>query len=676
MLKKLIYVASLALLAISPAFAEISHPLGAPVTRNILTMTEDVLLSKQRGTAAMVGPLASSSAGYGQDVLTTPVADVGAMGTIPTIPTSDPMTNAAALALARTWINSNIGQLTGYLGPWLKQKGLSSVLYTYTQEVDISSDTGIKKKLIYFSMMMDQDSRPVYGDPKIIDANPVILQALYIPLRVAKELPQSFAYSDAGMLKYRLLNRHSAPITDWMNIPTGGAFDEPDDKSNSGLQCLMNGGCGSTTSINALMNSTGAELAFVDYTRTLRPQLDLSTSPPTAKAVITVNRRDSNCGVVLNEGKIQYVLEISGESYLAKLLSLDANTTKVDYTELREFNMLGYSPIFDWSKTMTEKQLSLLQKQSSAVYLSPALNDDTIFDATNPLFGHLIQSTAPYRKDFTSGSALAVTYLDSSTHLSAPSETADNRKSYFWTTDFIQSAGGYYGGSFQFVVSSKEDVEEFVMTGGAYDDHLLLEVNGNVLFNGPDGGDVLDIATGVQEGDNCSPANGGYDCGPITQQTYQLPCVFNLDNPIPTDSQGGCMVDDPSKPPLYHHYKRCDISYNYGGDSGGPATNTCTNSVCASGSVQYASNANGSYGCSVVDRATTWGLPAIDLKPYLVDGTNTITMKLVVGGSGFGYMNFRTRVCGIDDKLTPLPITDPSSPFSPNPNMGTWTPVR
>ncbi len=192
----------------------------------------------------------------------------------------------------------------------------------------------------------------------------------------------------------------------------------------------------------------------------------------------------------------------------------------------------------------------------------------------------------------------------------APSGTGD------YNLTFGTIADNYWGNgthdrTLTFQVKDMSLITKFALTRAAFDDWLWVKVNGTTVYVGPYGGDrlyVIDAGTAV--GGYCSYNDWGrrWDC-------FQY--IAWSDNPIPAGS-----------------YLHC-------GCQGWDGCTWYCNNDGYPGTVKYGPGDN-QYGGQ--ELSTSWNIGLnIDIKPYLIEGVNTVWMRTIVAGGGEGAVIFTTR---------------------------------
>jgi hypothetical protein len=588
-----------------------SRPVSAITEKDVAFLTEDILLDGSGGRSLKVAPLTSSVEGFGMTKLslTSPAIP---FSTMPAVNVPNPVTQQEALDKAKSWMRANVNGFTAGFGAWLASRGISQGIYNFSQEIMVQTDAGLRKRAIAFNLSLDSRGRAVYGDPKIVDPDPLVLEAIYIPKNTSEDLPQAFNYPDAGNIRYRVLNKRYEPISGWRLVNTNGAYDgnENDLDTTKTVSCLMDNrypGCNSgPIDINRLMNQVGATYALVAYVNRIQPVYEGPEDNLQAVTAISVEERNFNCDVYENKGVVGYVLQLSVDQYTAQMA-----TDIVSYRYIGTNGTYGVSPVTPYQKTVPVSALggyhpdyfvinpypydnSLInrldtEKMKNFVYIAPVVDKAPPPDIA--FSGNLPVSSVPQSDDsriFTFG-------------ILGDNSLGDG--AYTWSSSFNVS------GSFS----------EFTLTEVGYDDWFLIAINGVAIFNGPRGGDMLALVSGkYYEHNECSraapnDAYGGWLCGVIDENTGLL---------VPETRWANCQSN--------FFYTLMGVGW------------ACTNSPCRPGQVQYSSGG----GCGGRENGTNYhSTPNINLKPFLKEGVNTLHVRLIVGDKGEGWFRIRAKGC-------------------------------
>ncbi|MNR71418.1 hypothetical protein D3C71_20330 [compost metagenome] len=590
-----------ALLLCAPVFAQTpkARPLTTPAFKPVLHVAQDVTVDKVSSAHAFVAPLTVSAAGLGADRLKTEVSAFD-VGTLPIIDLPNPTTQAQALALAKDWINLNGRSLTGRVGNYLQRHGLSSGFFTFTQEFMMRTDLGLKKKAIAWNASVDPDGRPVYGEPKVVDPDPTYIMAMYYPKTVVSGLPQSWAttYPYAGQLRYMVLNKKFEALTDWLQLDAGGAFDQDASVSDGKLACLMDlryPGCSGPFDIRGLMDRYGSAAAFVDYVRQLEPVYRLEGDDLIAEGAISYDKRIVDCGKVINQGYFGYALQMQAERYLAQ-----PTTGLVKYQTIQQFGGRTISPTEPFSKQMTYAELA--GRSPDRYVIAPLPGDNSLWDRNAPNFArdNNVVYVADLRSTAGGSGELNVVEMSSDMAVNLVSHNGPVREYYLGTVGDNYWGNGLYNRSIRFTVEDPKNTPEFAVIQQGWDDYMLVRLNGHIIFAGPYGGNMLSY--GLEDGETVC-------------------------------------------------YEEC----TGGGDAGCSWTTVCTKGGCPRHMAQWSTDVRtkpGSfwnrfeYGCNNTELSTSWDTSSyIDMRPWLVNGSNTLEFTVLVAGNGEGWLKIRTQAC-------------------------------
>lgn len=625
----------------SLAQTSMTRPLTAPVNRDLATATQDIVLAGDMVINISVAPLTTSGNGFGLGKLSTKVSG-SPFGMMPRINVANPTSQDAALAAAKDWVSGNIGKFRTDYSSWMRARGLSMGFYNYSQEIMVETEEGPKKKAIAFNAAIDINGRPTYGDPKIVDPNPTIVEATYTPLRAAEGLPTSWKYPDAGKIRWRLLNKKYEPLTGWRLEDTGGAFDLVDANSNASAAaaCLIDRkhpGCAGPTDVRKLMDKTGAMLALVNYIHTLQPVYE-GEDEQTPKAAISVDERTWNCSTYRNKGSFGFVLALQADQYVAEYAA-----GPLPHQLVHQFGGKGISPTEPYEKEVPVATLA--GQHPDGLIINPLPDANDLLKVTDPSIAGSLIYVAPVAA--TGGDGLLNDALfsgDMDVRLIGGSDTT--KEYYIGTVGNDYWPTGVYDRTVRFNLANPETTEKFHMLGAGFDDHMLVAVNGTIVYIGANGGNMLEyMGAGTSETD-CTASGSGWSCK--SASTYvQAPTKSGGEDVCPSPllltngAQGtGCYKVE-GRP-----YDYCSVSSSTT-DANDTVSYTCTQG-CAPYWVQHLQGAKGTgSGCLPLERETSWNIPTnIDLRPYLKDGDNEIFMRTIVGGDGEGWIKVQTAMCG------------------------------
>lgn len=246
-------------------------------------------------------------------------------------------TQDAVLSAAQQHIGFYSGQLATNVAAWLKQHGVASAWYAFEQEVLVNlSDGSIGTRYLAWTAYIDNRGRISYPNVRIFDKTPYLLYAIYVSKRVADDLPQSWAYPEAGILRWQKRNMKFEALSPYEQIDTGGAYDEPPINPvdpDWGAKCLGNktsviaGHPACPTAFGDLkerIGATGAQFGILDYVRGLAPVYDETADPDvpgdtvlTPRASLRVDRRTldfaGGCGGAIYRNIGSFGFEVSAQ---------------------------------------------------------------------------------------------------------------------------------------------------------------------------------------------------------------------------------------------------------------------------------------------------------------------------------------------------------------------------
>jgi len=615
-----------------------SRHIGTPMSRNVLYMTQEVTLSGEMGSSAKVAPLTTSSAGFGIDKNAVKLSGMPVAG-LPRVNVGYPTTQVAALNAAQSWMTASMPSFRTQVGAYIKSQGISSAFYSFSQEIMVNTPVGLKKRAIGFNVTIDHSGRPLYGAPKIIDPDPTILEATYIPKRAVEGLPSNWAYPEAGFIKYRLLNKRYEPLTGYTSIDTGGAFDEVPENGDADaqLRCLIDrtsGACSGPTDIRTLSDQTGASMIILDYVRLLEPDYEeLPDGTMQARGAISYDARLWDCTSYINRGYFGYVLRMRADRY-----SVTPSAAGTPYQLIQQFGGLTISPSEPFNKAVSISSLN--GQHPDSVVISPHPGDNALWSRTDTNVMKNVVYVAPVRASGGDGVLSGASFAGDMA-VRQISASGNTREYLIGTVGDNYWSTGQYDRTVTFNLDNPASLEEFSLIQVEYDDWLMINVNGTTIYIGPYGGDMLQTTySGSSIEMNCSWSGSSYTCLRSTYATYDKDGKPISPGANCTFVRGSADSYDFYQCPVQYQY--CDIDYNsnYGAYQ-------CRNSPCETGQVQWLSGATPSYGCNwpeLKKQHRYW--PNIDLRPYLRSGQNSIFTRTIVAGGGESWMTVRSRACG------------------------------
>lgn len=668
MLKLLIFVMALVASSTVPAQSVRGRTLGGPVAKQMAYFTQDVTLIGGNIMQSTVGPLGSSLEGYGinKNVTKLPASPVG---TVSAVSVPNPVAQDVALQAAVRWAADEMPGFQSRVGAWLTTTGISAAVFSYTQEIMVSTTEGPKRRAIAFNATIDNRGRPTYGNPKIVDPDPTLLEAVYTPLAPAAGLPADWKYPEAGTLKYRLLNKRYEVISNWVQVNVSGRYDAPDSGDvDAGLKCLVDARLGACTpgfpTIRSIIDSVGATWGLLTYIRQLEPLYEINpqTGEPVAVGAITVDKRRYDCDRYYNEGNYGFVLALTADQYV---IQPQSNTTM--FTMVGALGGKGLSPTVGYNKSVPIIDLNGLNPD--LVIISPEANSNELWRRTDRdkmksviFVSPVVSELAGQSVNFYGGPS-AETPIIGQTRQYTIGQVGNN---YF--------GFGQHDQQVYFDLPGPNSLEKFVLKSVNYDDLMMVVINGVVVFDGPFGGNMLELAGSSLESD-CAFNGSNWNC---FSGVGTVPGGGASSSGSGTD--GGTVIY--SCPPgqaavgAQCFYKNIGATYlkctpqvieNNPGDRGEQTSSTiyyCGNSSCPMWTAQYlAGNAQMGAGCANIDLGQNFNsYPGLDMRPYLRAGQNNLFIRTVVGGLGEGFIEVEARTCGTEAGLANFAPPGPGVP--------------
>lgn len=639
--------------------------LGTPVSRNVLYLSQEVSISGGQAESGKIAPLTTSTAGFGIEKNAVKLNALPVTG-LPRLNIPNPTTQATAQAIAATWATSNMPAFQSRIGTYVRNQGLSSAFYSFTQEINVTTALGTKRQAIGFNLTVDPNGRPLYGAPKVIDPDPLILEAMYTPKAAIAGLPSNWTFPNAGTIKYRVMNKKYVPLTGYYIVDVGGAFDSDPDAADSDakLRCLMDlryPGCSGPTDIRTIAGQVGASLAIVDYVRQLEPDYDqMPDGTLIAKGAISYDERFWDCLNFINRGYFGYVLNMRAERY-----SMTPEATVSPYQLLQMFGGKTISPTERFDKAVPIGSLNGVPPAS--VVISPHPGDNALWSVNDATAMKNVVYLAPVRARGGDGTINFTGTTNGDTAIRQETTFGDTREYYIGMVCTACWGTGQYDRSVTFNIDNPATLDELAVIQEGFDDWMSVTVNGTTVFVGPKGGNMLEWNQSPDSTEeDCSGSPGNFKCWRTGQTTTAVDSNFNAVAPW-----SGCYKTDeytydqayypvPTDPTQPKSYKvkmstwTCPVTYGFcqwNGDNYG-----CRNTACPTNTVQFIAGigyvtyvpwkgTNG--GCGSPELATSWRFNTyIDLRPYLRSGSNTLAMRTITWGKGEGFIRVRSKACG------------------------------
>lgn len=323
----------------------------------------------------------------------TTLDPTGSVGVVPYVPynsttpplQSDLMSNA--LAYQQYAINHT---LISDMRTYMRKVGASEVMYSYRQRVKVKGNPN--PKIITWRVIIDAFGTPHYSAPKLVSDIPTFVYLAYTPKSVMAGLPVSWAYPNAGKYSWNLIDKNFGNLTSATIVDTNGAYDEPlaqtvkpyttpypsgcsIDTDGSGdmvcdpdyaLKCLINKTSDTSCptaykDLLTLIDESGADGAYIDYTRQLQPVYDTvdngdGTTSEVAQVAISIDTR------TWVKGKIFFFISPSGGAAFQE-------TGRTGYTLLNQTDRYAVhmDGSYDASGSNTSTTISPTQNFSKSV---------------------------------------------------------------------------------------------------------------------------------------------------------------------------------------------------------------------------------------------------------------------------------------------------------------------
>lgn len=296
--------------------------------------------------------------------------------------------------------------------------GTTCVISVYSAAIPSGATRSMK--LTWQVSVMDS-GRIMYGDPRVIDADPTYVYVTYTSKLVASGLPSTWTYTDAGILKWQLRRRDGTPVTSWTSVDTGGVYDEPTasgSNPNFGLNCLANKAsdpaCPQTVvDVNTLIAMSSSASAIIDYVRQIEPLYDSSTDAATgdpirvARIAISVDSRtltptDCTNETYRNTGQYGFALATTLDRYTFYPSSYPVLVNRYTNTSMSPTQSYDYTTTT--SLTSSELQTQVINPFNAS---GPLVSTSTIAYLTYLAPISVIDTSSPLEITGYSGEGLA-----------------------------------------------------------------------------------------------------------------------------------------------------------------------------------------------------------------------------------------------------------------------------
>lgn len=316
------------------------------------------------------------------------------VGSLPPVPYSTPKTTSDWIATANYWFPYQYENfLKPNLLPYMQANGFSTAVFDYGQRVLVSASPSPRIKWLSWRVLIDSSGRARYADAKLLDESPQPLYVLYTPKKVADGLPAGSGYTDAGTIKWHLMDASGNAITATTTIDVNGAYDQPEvdaatpgplpagcsrnpDTGDAecdpsfGLQCLIDNqsrpACPTSyADVRQLIGLTAPSWVIVDYARHVQPVYEPVVQQDGSiverlKTAVNITRREWKVGKkfffispggatrFLVEGNYGYELRMQTERYRVEpddlsytILGMQENITTAPTTTFAKSASVG-----------------------------------------------------------------------------------------------------------------------------------------------------------------------------------------------------------------------------------------------------------------------------------------------------------------------------------------------
>lgn len=467
-----------------------SRALATATGPTTLMWSQTVLLDGTSTSAAKLGPIVSSQLGFGathnllsvsgHQVATLPALGLG----------SATQPESFVQSTLNSWIGQVKGEFRAKVAAYLQHNGVSQAFFSFTQQVKIASGApaGFSRKSVVWTGTVMADGRVFAGDPRIIDSDPIFVEAIYWPLASDDTLPAGWTYANAGSIQWRLLDKLMNPISAYAYVSTGGIYDGVVGESYSGegpAACFIdrrNPGCpASGVDVAQLMTANGASGAVAMYANKLEPKYrpDPAGDGTTFIPVMSYSYTDRlwACDHLQNTGQFGYVLEGAADTYFVG----SSTQGPLPFQLASSSNLEALSPTANFSVAATAAQISASGLAPDGLIISPVADAS----ATQPIlwpYGSTEWNQAMYIAPIRQSTSDKISFVAPSDISTAVSTSGETQTASFASPSW---GGGTYVREITFNVADPSSLAELALIAQAFDDQLLLEINGHAIFAGP-----------------------------------------------------------------------------------------------------------------------------------------------------------------------------------------------
>lgn len=605
------------------ATEKVARPLTQTSLSTIANTYQQYGLNGTYAGGTTLAPLSMSAKGFGSGRLSSKGVATP-FQPLPALSVSASMTIPQVQEYARTWFLTSFPSYQARYAQWLKSNNLAMGIYNFTQDVNLKTAQGVKKKSVAFNAVIYADGRATYGMPKVVDPDIVILDAKYVSLRTASELPATWTYKDGGKLMYRLLNSKYDEIAPWSVIDVNGGFDVPEEEGSPEqmANCIADRryeGCPQgLPDMKGIFDSVGATFGMLTYVNSIEPVYDPvpgSEDEVVPQMGVEISKRYLSCSAYVNEGYFGYNVQMTAQQYLVEPIP---GLTKVSQIGSKE--QIATSNTEPFQKSVQKSALAGIAPES--VFINPQPGNDALMSVYDPTAKGLVTSIAPVTRTGNESGLSASSFSGNIPVTMSTSATGGKQFVIGWAgQDYLEPIE--HAWSTKFTLASLSGIESFTLSEVNFDDFLNIKVNGNTVYNGPYGGRGLIFDSNPQ---------------------MRWDCAQDFGNSIDTWNCKG------------ERFRSCALAWDYSSVSWAGYYWCYKQPICENWlQVLIDWKDSDVYGvCHNIEQGRTWTfnkvntptLFPIDIKKFLREGENTIDFKVVVGGKGDVLTRFDVTDCG------------------------------
>ncbi|MBD8051086.1 hypothetical protein [Limnohabitans radicicola] len=240
---------------------------------------------------------------------------------------------------------------------------VAGAVWVFNQTVrPLGSGSGASRPMkVTWYIILSPSGRVLTADPEVVEEDPTLVYLVYYSKAVGRSIPASYAWADAGMLKWQLRRYDGSPVTGWTTVYTSGAYDSPEGDSEAGPRCVataptVSGCAAGQPSARSLMDQTASRKAIIDYVRAVEVAFSETSAGLTPNIQIAFDVRlytriSCTSGSYRCAGSIGYTVVETIDRYT--MTDTQALPTKLNST--RGLNSSRPAASFDVSLGVSEK---------------------------------------------------------------------------------------------------------------------------------------------------------------------------------------------------------------------------------------------------------------------------------------------------------------------------------